>query len=205
MGGRHSVIQHYVAPPPGGAHVHFQTSHHCSSPALLSASLEIRQIWLGLHNILLTLFLRTAAAWLCCLPSPPSPEPLYARVLQRTVSTGPLIPARKPDRLFLKVSNKDREGEQDMFEMWRGLSGLSTCWCLLMLIHFWAQAGKKQSFLPCPLFTRLSCFSISRFARLTYCRCTHDISIFHVFMKKWELQICFWRHSGFWAVYILQM
>lgn len=27
-----------------------------------------------------------------------------------------------------------------MFEMWRGVSGLSTCWCLLMLIHFWAQA-----------------------------------------------------------------
>lgn len=96
-----------------------------------------------------------------------------------------------------------------MFEMWRGLSGLSTCWCLLMLIHFLAQAGKKHSFLPCPLLISFSCFSILHFAKLTYFSCTYvekyDISIFHALTKKGELQICFWRHSGFWVVYILQM
>ncbi len=34
-----------------------------------------------------------------------------------------------------------------MFGMWRGLTRLSTCWCLLMLIHFLAHAGKKWDFL----------------------------------------------------------
>lgn len=30
-----------------------------------------------------------------------------------------------------------------MFGMWRGLAGLSTCCCVLMLIHCSPQAGKK--------------------------------------------------------------
>lgn len=36
-----------------------------------------------------------------------------------------------------------------MFGMWRGLTGLSTCLCLLMLIYFSPPAGKKCDF-PIP-------------------------------------------------------
>lgn len=40
-----------------------------------------------------------------------------------------------------------------MFGMWRGLAGLSTCWFLLMLLHFSSRAGMKCDFLPCVVLT----------------------------------------------------
>lgn len=49
-----------------------------------------------------------------------------------------------------------------MFGMWRGLTGLSTCVCLLMLIHFSPHAGKECDFLLlffCFCFSPVSTFT----------------------------------------------
>lgn len=51
--------------------------------------------------------------------------------------------------------------KRDMFGIWKGLAGLSACWCLLMLIHCLPQTGKEIDFTVTAF--PFSCFFFSFF------------------------------------------
>lgn len=49
--------------------------------------------------------------------------------------------------IFLFLSKK-KKIKDDMSKIWKGLVGLSACWCLLTLVHCSSETGKKLNFSP---------------------------------------------------------
>lgn len=106
-------------------------SRHCSSPA--PCHLQTRKL-LRCDSALIMFLLHSA--WVHLIRSVSRTDPLHP----------PLVPTQFAD-------NKVQQGGQDMSGMRRGLVGLfTTCWCLMMLIDFLPQTGRKNDSLQFPSF-----------------------------------------------------
>lgn len=78
------------------------------------------------------------------------------------------------NRPFYFIQIGTQKGGQDIFRMWWELTRLSTCLCLLMLIHCSPRAGKKNDLLQVSFLLHTEGFScLAKFGRLCLCSCAY--------------------------------